>query len=89
MVAKIIDTLTCVEADALVKTEADTLAGVQVSTVVDTLNEVKAEALVYMGAHTFSQVQTKTVTDTLSDMETETPVDTLTNASRGAGRDTW
>ena len=53
VVAKIIDTLTCVEVNAPVKTEADTLAGLQVSTVVDTLNEVKAEELFYMGVTRF------------------------------------
>lgn len=48
MVAKtIVDTLTCVEAEAPIKTEADTLAGVDAYTVVETLNEVEAEALVH------------------------------------------
>ena len=82
------DTLTCVEAGAQVKTEADTDAGVKAYTVVDTLNEVEAEALVYTQAYTFPQVKANSTTDTLSDMEAETPVDTLTDASRSDCRDT-
>ena len=50
------------EAKLPVKTEADTLAGVEAYTLVDTLNDVEAEALVY---HTFPQVQAKGVLPTL------------------------
>ena len=70
------------------KRQAATLARVEAYTVVDTLKEVEAEALVYSQAHTFLQLQAKRVTDTLSDMEGEKPVDTLTDPSRGDGRDT-
>lgn len=81
-------TLTCVKAKALVKTEADTLAGEKAYLCLDAKNEVKAKALVYTRAHTFSQVKAKSVTETLRDMEAETPVDTLTDVSRVDGRNT-
>ena len=70
------------------QTEADTLAGVEAYTVVHTLNEVEAKALVYTQVHTFLQLQAKRVTDTLSDIEAESPVETVTDPSRGDGRDT-
>ena len=80
------DTLTCVETETPVKTEAVTLAVVEAYPYLDTLNKVEAEALVYTQAHTFQQVQAKSVTETRSDMEIETLVDTLTDASRVDGR---
>ena len=47
MVAKTIaDTVTGVEAEAPVKTEVDSVAGMEAYTVVVTLNKIKAEALV-------------------------------------------
>ena len=55
---------------------------------INTVNKVVAEALVYTQAHTFPQVQAKSVTYTLSDIKAETPVETLTDASRSDGRDT-
>ena len=75
-------TLTCVKAEALVKTEADTLEGEKAYMCLDTQNEVEAKAQVYTRAHTFPQVKAKSVTNTLRDMEAETALDTLTNASR-------
>ena len=60
---KIAYTLTCVKAEAPVKTEAVTDARVEAYRVVDTLNEVEAEALAYTQAHTFPQVQAKGVAD--------------------------
>ena len=46
--AKIIaDSQTCVEAEAPVKTEGDTVARLQAYTVVGTPNKVEAKALVY------------------------------------------
>ena len=87
VVAKTIeDTLTCVVAEAPVKT-ADTLAAVKAYLCLDKLNEVEAEALVYTQAYTSSQVYAKKVSDILSVMEDETPADTLTDAGRGDGRD--
>ena len=87
VVAKTIaDTLTCVVAKAPGK-PADTLAGVKAYFCLDKLKEVESEALVYTQAHTFSQVYAKSVTDILSDMEAKTPVDTLSDISRGDGRD--
>ena len=87
VVAKnIADTLTCVVAKAPVKT-ADTLAGVKAYLCLGKLKDVEAEALVYTQAHTFSQVYAKSVTAILSDMEAETPVDTLSDVSRGNGRE--
>ena len=54
MVAKTIaDTLTCVEAEAPVKT-GDTIAGVDPYTDLDIINEFEAMALVYTQAYTFS-----------------------------------
>ena len=86
VVAKTIaDTLTCVVAEAPVKT-ADTLAGVKAYLCLDKVKEVEAEALVYTQAHTFSQFYAESFTDILSDMETKTPVDTLTYASKSDGR---
>jgi len=58
------DTLICVEAEALVKKEADTLAGVEVYACPNTLNKVEPEAVFYTQAYTFPQVQAKSVTDT-------------------------
>ena len=49
-------TLTCVEAEAPVQTQADTRAAVEAYMCLDPLNEVEAEALVYTQAHTFAQV---------------------------------
>ena len=54
----------------------------------NTLNKVVGEALVYTQAHMFPQVQAKSVTYTLSDIKAETPVETLTDASRSDGTDT-
>jgi len=51
VVAKTIaNTLTYVEAEVPLKTECDTVAGVEAYTEVDTLNKVKAEVLVYTQA---------------------------------------
>ena len=60
------DTLTCVKAEAPVKTEGDTVAGQQDYTVVDTLIEVQVEVLGYAQANTFSQLQAKSFTDSLT-----------------------
>ena len=69
VVAKTIaDTLTCVVAEAPVKT-TDTLAGVKAYLCLDKLNEVEGEALVYTQAHTFSQFYAESFTNILSDME--------------------
>lgn len=81
-------TLTCVKGQALVKTEADTLAGEKAYLCLDKQNEVEAKALVYTWAHTFPQVKVKSVTNTLRDMEGERPIDTLTDAIRVDGRNT-
>ena len=54
------------EAEAPVKTEADTVAGQEDYTVVDALIEVEVEVLVYAQADTFAQLQAKSVTDTLT-----------------------
>lgn len=81
-------TLTSFEAEIPVKTEADTVAVVEAYPYINTLKKVVAEALVYMQAHTFPRVQAKSVTYTLSDMKSETPIDTLTDASRSGGGDT-
>ena len=87
VVAKTIaDTLTCVVAEAPVKT-ADTLARVKAYLCLDKVKEVEAEALVYTQAHTFSQFYAESFTDILSDMEAKTPVDTVTDASKSDGRD--
>ena len=72
--------------EAPVKT-ADTLAGVKAYLCLDKLNEVEGEALVSTQAHTFSQFYAESFTNILSDMDVKTPVDTLTDASRGDGRD--
>ena len=66
MVKTIADTLTCVGANAPVKTEGDTVAEVEAYTDIDTLNEVEGKALVYTQPHTFSKVQAKSDTDTLT-----------------------
>ena len=88
VVAKTIaDTLTFVVPEAPVKT-ADTLAIVKAYLCLDKLNEVEAEALVSTQAHTFSQFYAESFTNILSDMDAKTPVDTLTDASRGDGRNT-
>ena len=81
-------TLTCVKSEALVKTEAETLAGEKTYLCLETRNEVETKVLVYTRAHTFPPVKAKSVTNTLRDMEAETPVDTLTDASRVDGKDT-
>ena len=62
----IADTLTCVEDEALLKTQGDTVAEVEAYTIVDTLVEVEADELVYTQAHTFPQVQAKRVTAALT-----------------------
>ena len=67
VVAKTIaDTVSCVEAKAPVKKEADSLVAVEAYTDVKTLKEVKANALFYTQAQaqTFRQVEVKNVTDT-------------------------
>ena len=87
MAKTIADTLTCVVAEAPVKT-ADTLAGVKAYLCLDKQNEVEAKSLVYTRAHTFPQVKVKSVTNTLRDKEAETPMDTLTDAIRVDGRNT-
>ena len=87
MAKTIADTLTCVVAEAPVKTP-DTLAGVKAFFCLDKQNEVEAKSLVYTRAHTFPQVKVKSVTNTLRDMEAETPIDTLTDAIRVDGRNT-
>ena len=87
--AKIIeDTLTCVEDGAPVKTKVRANAWVNAYTVLDKVMKVKAQALVYTQPHTFPEVQAKSVTYTLSAIKAETPVDTLTDASRSYDRDT-
>ena len=89
MVAKIIaDTLTCVEDEAQVKTKVRANAWVNAYIVLDKVIKVKAQALVYTQPHTFPQVQAKSVTYTLSAIKAETPVDTLTDASRSYERNT-
>ena len=60
------DTLTCVKAEAPVKTEGDTVAGQQDYTVVDTLIEVQVEVLGYAQANTFAQLLAKSFTDSLT-----------------------
>ena len=47
-------TITCVKAEAPVKTEGDIDAGLEAYTDVDTINEFEALALVYPQSHTFS-----------------------------------
>ena len=87
--AKIIaDTLTCVEDEAQVKTKVRANAWVNAYIVLDKVIKDKAQALVYTQPHTFPQVQAKSVTYTLSAIKAETPVDTLTDASRSYERDT-
>ena len=67
MVAKTIpDTLTCVELQAPVKTEGDSVADVQAYIDINTLNEFEPKALVYTHGHKFPKVQTKSVTDTVT-----------------------
>ena len=89
MVAKIIaDTLTCVWDEGPVKRKSGTNAGMNTYTVLEKLIKVKAEALVFTQPHTFPQVQAKSVTYTLTDIKDETPIDTLTDASRSYDRDT-
>lgn len=61
----IADTLTCVEAEAPVKTEGDTVLAVHAYTDFDMLKEDGAKALAYTQDHTFRQVQASSVTDTL------------------------
>ena len=60
------DTLTCVKANAPVKTGNIAVAGVNTYTIVITVNEVKDEALVYTQAYVFAQATAKSVTDTLA-----------------------
>ena len=84
---KIPDALTRVEVEAPVKKEADTLAGAKAFPCLETLNKVKAPALVNTQARTFRQVYAQSVTNTLSDIKAETPVETLTDGSKGDGRD--
>ena len=50
------DTLTCVDSNALVKTESDSNAALKPYTEVDTLNEDEAVAIVYTQALTSPQV---------------------------------
>ena len=87
MAKTIADTLTCVVAEAPVKT-ANTLAGVKAYLCLDKQNEVEGKSLVYTRAHTFPQVKVKSATNRLRDMEAETPIDTLTDAIRVDGRNT-
>ena len=47
-------TITCVKAEAQVKTDGDIDAGLQAYTDVDTINEFQAFALVHRKAYTFS-----------------------------------
>ena len=47
-------TITCVKAEALVKTDGDIDAGLQAYTDVATINEFEAVALVHPKAYTFS-----------------------------------
>ena len=54
------------EAEAPLKIQGDTVAGVEAYTIVETLVEVEAEVLVYTQAYTFAQVETKRVTDALT-----------------------
>jgi len=63
-----------VEAEAPVKTECDTVAGVEAYTDVATLNEVEAEALVYTGLIVSTSAVHKSYrhTDTLLVVEPET-----------------
>ena len=65
MAKTIADTLSCVQAKALFKTESLTVVPVRAYTVVDTLNEVEAEALACTQAYKFPQVQAKSLTITL------------------------
>ena len=51
-----IDTLTCVEAEATVKKDSDTVAGQEHYTVVDILIEIEVEVLCYAQADTFAQL---------------------------------
>lgn len=54
MAKKIVETPTCVEVKAPVKSEGDIDAGLEAYTDVDTINEFEALALIYPQAHTFS-----------------------------------
>ena len=74
VVAKTIaDTLTCVVAEAPVKT-ADTLA---VETLGDRLGKVKAEVLVNAQSETLQEVEPETLRNTLAIMTTESLNDAL------------
>ena len=60
------DTLTCVKANAPVKTRNIAVARVKTYTIVNTVNELKDQALVYTQAYVFPQATAKSVTDTLA-----------------------
>lgn len=60
------DTLTCVKANAPIKTGNIAVAGVKASTIFNTVNEIKDQALVYTQAYVFAQATAKSVTDTLA-----------------------
>ena len=58
--------LTCVKAEAPVKTGNNTVAGVKAYTIVNTVNELEGQALVYTQAYAFPQGNAKSVTDRLA-----------------------
>ena len=58
--------LTCVKAEAPVKTGNNTVAGVKAYTIVNTVKELEGQALVYTQAYAFTQGNAKSVTDTLA-----------------------
>ena len=66
VVQTIADTLTCVEAEAPLKIQGDSVAKVEAYIVIEALVEVEAEVLVYTQAYTFAQVQAKRVTNALT-----------------------
>ena len=60
------ETLTCVKANAPVKTENIAVAGVKTYRIVNTVKELKDQALVYTQANVFAQPTAKSVTNTLA-----------------------
>ena len=60
------DTLTCVKANAPVKTRNIDVAGVKAYTIVNTVNKLKHRELLYTQAYVFAQATANSVTKTMA-----------------------
>ena len=66
VVKRTADTLTCVKAEAPVKTGNIAVAGVKAYTIVNIVKELESQARVYTQAYTFPQANARSVTNTLA-----------------------